>query len=69
MLSGGGLVEGVDRGGGHLDRSLEEQHVQTFVVLRTEGRVHYHCVKLVVPFVSNTVNVSVDDINVVDFKV
>ena len=62
-------MEGVHRGGGHPDGSLEEDHVQAFVVLGTEGRVHYHCVKFVVPFVSNTVNVRVDDINVVDFKV
>ena len=62
-------MEGVHRCGGHLDSSLEEDHVQAFVVLRTERRVHYHCVKFVVPFVSNTVNVRVDDINVVDFKV
>ena len=69
MFSGGGLVKGVDCPSGHHYCSLEKHHVETFVVLRTERRVHDNCVELVFPLVSNVTDISVDYINVVDFKI
>ena len=69
MVSSGGLVKGVHSLSGHHDCCLEEHHVETFVVLRTERRVHDNCVELVFPLVSNVTDISVDYINVVDFKI
>lgn len=62
-------MKGVHSFSGHQNCSLEEHHVQPFVVLRPEGRVHDNCVELVSPLVSNVTDISIDDINVVDFKI
>ena len=69
MFSSGGLVKGVHSFSSHQDCSLEEHHVQAFVVLRTEGRVHDNCVELVFPLVTNITDIGVDDINIADFKI
>ena len=69
MFSSGSLVKGVHSFSGHQKCSLEEHHVQSFVVLGPEGWVHDNCVELVSPLVSNITDIGMDDINVVDFKV
>ena len=69
MISGGGLVKGVNRLGGHHYCCLQEDHVQAFIMFGTEGRVHDHCIKFVFPFVSKAGDVRIDDINIVDFEI
>ena len=69
VFSRGGLVKGVHSISGHHNCSLEEHHVEAFVMLRTEGRVHDDCVELVFPLVSNSTDIGVDDINVVDVEI
>ena len=69
MFSSRGLVQGVHSLSGHHNCSLEEDHVEAFVVLRTEGRVHDDSVELVPPVLSNVTDIGVDDINIVDFKI
>ena len=69
MFSSGGLVQGVHSLSGHHNCSLEEHHIEAFVVFRTEGRVHDDCVEFVSPLLSNITDIGVDDINIVDFKI
>ena len=69
MVSGGGLVKGVHSLSGHHNCSLEEHHVESLVMFRTEGGVHDDCVELVSPLLSKTTDIGVDNINIVDFEI